>query len=303
MRKLFLESIFSDAALTPRELELIAMLVDGEAATRPVSQRLKISESTVRNHIDNISRKTGLGGKVEILSRVADELLTWLTRVAVVWRPPEAVVWDLPESLGEAVTSTLRQAGIQVRVADGVGWPAVHFVGWDWERSSEQKRGVVVAMTSRADLHRTTPEGADLVCALPVDARSLVSTFEAAASRLATAPSGLRRSFRADLPRPVIVGRTERLIATNLGEYGMFLKASDLRKFEIGKTFPFELDMGPSQPLSGDARVVWMRELSTPRSPSGIGVEFVKLKAADRKRLTEMIQTSALLALARRNFD
>jgi Tfp pilus assembly protein PilZ len=136
-----------------------------------------------------------------------------------------------------------------------------------------------------------------------VDVRSLVTAFEAAATRLATSPSGLRRSIRAETPRQVTVGRTERLTATNLGEFGMFIKAPDVKKFEIGKTFPFELDMGPAQPVSGDARVVWVREVATLKTPAGVGVEFVKLKAADRRRLTEMIQTSALLALARRNLS
>jgi DNA-binding CsgD family transcriptional regulator len=56
-----------DAGLTPREWEVLAILVTG-AATREISARLHISPRTVTNHLGNIYRKLGVRTRSEAVA-------------------------------------------------------------------------------------------------------------------------------------------------------------------------------------------------------------------------------------------
>lgn len=53
--------------LTPRELEILRLLADG-LGTRAIAERLNISISTVRNHIQNILDRLGVHSRLEALS-------------------------------------------------------------------------------------------------------------------------------------------------------------------------------------------------------------------------------------------
>src|SRR4051794_25582789 len=70
----FVKRAMSAHSLTARELDLILAMLRGRATTRELADELGISESTVSNHIDNISSKTGLGGKSEILAHLVQKL-------------------------------------------------------------------------------------------------------------------------------------------------------------------------------------------------------------------------------------
>lgn len=57
-------------ALTPRETELLALLVDG-ADTRTLADRLFVSQHTVQDHLKSIFAKTGTNNRRTLLVRVA----------------------------------------------------------------------------------------------------------------------------------------------------------------------------------------------------------------------------------------
>ena len=48
--------------LTPREKEIFNLLIDNYS-TKEISEKLKISEKTVRNHISNVMQKLGVNGR------------------------------------------------------------------------------------------------------------------------------------------------------------------------------------------------------------------------------------------------
>ena len=48
--------------LTPREKEIFNLLVENNT-TKEISQKLNISEKTVRNHISNVMQKLGVKGR------------------------------------------------------------------------------------------------------------------------------------------------------------------------------------------------------------------------------------------------
>ena len=48
--------------LTPREKEIFNLLIDNYS-TKDISDKLNISEKTVRNHISNVMQKLGVNGR------------------------------------------------------------------------------------------------------------------------------------------------------------------------------------------------------------------------------------------------
>jgi len=53
--------------LTPREREILALLASG-ASTAKISERLVISDKTVKTHVQNILRKLGVAPRLEAVS-------------------------------------------------------------------------------------------------------------------------------------------------------------------------------------------------------------------------------------------
>jgi DNA-binding NarL/FixJ family response regulator len=51
------------APLSPRELEVIALMAEG-LATKQIASRLKLSPATVKGYSETIYRKLGVGGRV-----------------------------------------------------------------------------------------------------------------------------------------------------------------------------------------------------------------------------------------------
>lgn len=58
--------------LSPRERQVVALVAEG-LTDRDISQRLFISPSTVRSHLDRVAEKTGLRRRVDLI-RLAGEL-------------------------------------------------------------------------------------------------------------------------------------------------------------------------------------------------------------------------------------
>ncbi|MBQ9124794.1 MAG: response regulator transcription factor [Acholeplasmatales bacterium] len=52
--------------LTPRELEIFELLIDNET-TKTISNKLSISEKTVRNHISNVIGKLGVTSRTQAI--------------------------------------------------------------------------------------------------------------------------------------------------------------------------------------------------------------------------------------------
>ncbi len=59
----------SELCLTPRQREILKLLVEGERVKR-IAARLTISETTVRNHVKAILRALGVNSQLEAVARV-----------------------------------------------------------------------------------------------------------------------------------------------------------------------------------------------------------------------------------------
>jgi Tfp pilus assembly protein PilZ len=107
-----------------------------------------------------------------------------------------------------------------------------------------------------------------------------------------------RRFSRRDALLPVVVraagNRVEagiRLDTTDLSEGGAFLR-SDLL-FEVGETLSLEIPLAPGETLAAHGRVAWVTRGGDGNTPAGMGIEFEKLSAQDRRRLTQGLRRTA----------
>ena len=57
-------------SITPRELEILALLADG-LTTRQIARRLEISPRTVENHVAKLYRKLEVGSRLQAVARAA----------------------------------------------------------------------------------------------------------------------------------------------------------------------------------------------------------------------------------------
>jgi len=62
--------VVNPANLTPRELEVLALLGDG-LANAEIAERLFLSEKTVAHHVSAILRKLGVANRVQAVTEAA----------------------------------------------------------------------------------------------------------------------------------------------------------------------------------------------------------------------------------------
>ena len=63
------DKMSTDAGLTPREHEILELLVRGRSKSH-IAEAFFISENTVRGHVKHIYAKLGVHGKQELLDKV-----------------------------------------------------------------------------------------------------------------------------------------------------------------------------------------------------------------------------------------
>ena len=67
--------------LSPREMDVLQLMIDRVVNAEDISQKLGISQNTVRIHVKNINNKVGARSKTEILSAFIDFLSTYYERI------------------------------------------------------------------------------------------------------------------------------------------------------------------------------------------------------------------------------
>lgn len=99
--------------LTPRESEILALLVEGVVRIKDVALKLKLSPNTVNNHVNSIFMKTRTRSKsqvlAEVLGSVAEELQT-----ARAWRrSPRVLIIEKDPAAGLALAKDLQPRGFK----------------------------------------------------------------------------------------------------------------------------------------------------------------------------------------------
>jgi c-di-GMP-binding flagellar brake protein YcgR len=105
----------------------------------------------------------------------------------------------------------------------------------------------------------------------------------------------VRKYTRKDAFIPVVVraagNKVEagvRLATTDLSEGGLFLR-SDLL-FEVGEDLSIEIPLGGGKVAVARGRVAWVTRGSDKKATAGMGIEFARLSAEDRRALAESLR-------------
>jgi hypothetical protein len=108
----------------------------------------------------------------------------------------------------------------------------------------------------------------------------------------------LRRFERKPTLLPVVVRAAGnkiqagvRLDTTDLSEGGLFLR-SDLL-FEVGEDLTLEIPLGNGRTTTATGRVAWVTRGTGKKSSAGMGIEFARLSAHDRRALADSLRTLA----------
>jgi len=108
-------------------------------------------------------------------------------------------------------------------------------------------------------------------------------------------PRNARRYDRKNALIPVVV-RAEgnkiqaglRLDTADLSEGGLFLR-SDLL-FEVGEDLTLEIPVGEGKVTVAKGRVAWVTRGSGKKAAAGMGIEFARLSAHDRRALADSLR-------------
>ena len=111
-------------------------------------------------------------------------------------------------------------------------------------------------------------------------------------------PRNARRFDRKSALVPVVV-RAEgnkiqagvRLDTGDLSEGGLFLR-SDLL-FEVGEDLTLEIPIGDGKVTVAQGRVAWVTRGSGKKAAAGMGIEFARLSAHDRRALADSLRALA----------
>lgn len=123
-----IDTIFQEYGLTVRELQVIESMIEGHTSSKDLAKKLGITESTANNHIDNISKKTGLAGKVNFLSLVTRKLFDVLYEKGQKEQIRTVLIIDDEKELLEILKSEFEQRGYNTMTMSQVNDAAVELL-------------------------------------------------------------------------------------------------------------------------------------------------------------------------------
>ncbi|PIK14771.1 response regulator [Halobacteriovorax sp. JY17] len=114
-----IENFSNNFNLTPRETEIVGELLKQMTSTKQISESLGISTSTVRNHFENIFRKTNCENKCEVAVLVYKELFSKMKTFQSLARTPKVLVVEDNEVMCEVLANSIENLGMSAtRVTD-----------------------------------------------------------------------------------------------------------------------------------------------------------------------------------------
>lgn len=114
-----IENFASNFNLTPRETEIVGELLKQMTSTKQISESLGISTSTVRNHFENIFRKTKCENKCEVAVLIYKELFSKMKTFQALARTPKVLVVEDNEVMCDVLASSIENLGMSAtRVTD-----------------------------------------------------------------------------------------------------------------------------------------------------------------------------------------
>lgn len=301
--------------LTPRELDIVLALADGKVTAREIAKHLHVSESTINNHIDNISHKTGLGGKAEILSFIVQKLFVFVENSRFFMTTPHVLVLDDHEDLADSLTETFRNRGCQTMTAyqvdellfDRLEQSTVDLIVCDYNlrdttgieflsQLSQRIRYLPasVLISGSPPDSQELPLGAYAWLRKPFDQHQL---FQLAIEAFINSDRRAGRKERILFDREdakVSIGRNTAASAREISETGMLIETNRLIDPNIGKESQFELEMPDKTRIPGSGTIIHAEQC--PQSGvMRLGIKFTQISPEQKKFIQDYVHARNIL--------
>lgn len=318
-----LDSFAETHQLTPREQDVVYLLLCGTATVQRIAETLGLSQNTIHNHFKSIFRRTKTNSKAALLALFIEQAMTHQAQMIPFVRRPEVLLVDVADvSGGEAggLSAALQRRGMRALELDNVSVVADEVI---------QRADAVVAQA------RSGPTGAELTESLlgrnaGGTAIFIVGDADEAAQK-AWRAAGVTEIFARDVASDeVVFAVLEKVIQSsydhnrlvrvdtelkanvdrrftagidNIGFGGAFLSLADEEltstgPLRVGRRVHLEFELGSTAGMGVEGEVLWLRNRSRPAKPAGVGVRFLDLSESQRQQLQSYVRRSKLQTLA-----
>ncbi len=298
-------------SLTVRELDLVLALLRGQVTTRELAEELGISESTVSNHIDNISNKTGLGGKSEILAFLVQKLCRFVENARYFIRTPHVLVIDDQEDVADLLVEHYRLHGCQAMASYAASDSLIetilthridliivdvmlgqenglHFLDRVRERLRFLPASIVISAASHIKESDAFDAGAVAWMRKPLDSGRL---FELSVNAFINADRHAGRKERTPLRANVQLASGGSFVTSEIGLGGMAIETGDI---PVGAPVRFQVQLPGRHQVSGTGTAIW--STSDADGPGSVGIRFDPLQDQDQTYLRELVRTRNILS-------
>lgn len=316
MKKSLLIQFANTYGLTKRESELVDCLLGGQCDNKGLAIRLGVSEFTVKNHVDNILKKTRMRSKTELLAFFVKALFNFYEKAKFFIRIPRILIIDDTKEICEMIHAFFVRRGCEAFYFDRIESDLVEWVGQEkidliisdvylphttgFDLMNQLKARYRLVPTSllitgdrNLDREKVLLTGAYDLVYKPIELKKLFSlSIEALLN--STMLSSARRRTSQELE--IEIAGKIRAITSNISEGGFFVCFPEPAMMRLTEEYDFKLAIPQRSPIIGRARVVWHRLISEINRPSGAGFEFTNIQIEDKAFLSEYVKSNNILS-------
>lgn len=307
--------------LTPREYDVLFLLVTGFGTVPEIAAHLSLSGNTVHNHFKNIFRRTRTNTKAALLSLFLQQTAERNTVSGLFLRRPRVLVVDADPQERDRLCQGLRAHGldafgevsltevpervaeerIDVVVADAVEGNGRGARLREELRTRFGRRPAVLLVEPREGATRhTVPD--QVVLRMPVQLDVLCFAI---LEQLLDTPYERSRLFRVDAELPVRLEDGQPARTANVGFGGVFLALDPngaggaTARYLVGSRVQVALALDDQRSIKVDGEVRWRRQSTRPGETEGVGVRFVDMAEDQRRAVEGFVRRRKLEALER----
>lgn len=316
-----LESFAEAHQLTPREQDVVYLLLQGKGAVQRIAQELGLSQNTIHNHFKSIFRRTKTNSKAGLLALFIEQTMRHQAQLLPFVRRPTVLVADSQDATREALRASLREHGlrtleqsdmelIDVDAAPGVdaaiarargGVDGADAISRILHENARRKPFFIMADAPDGETQqRWLGQGAAGVFDHETPADELVFAI---LRHVTQSPYDRSRLERVDTDLAAQLDHRIHADIDNLGFGGAFLKVDDANMdssatLRVGKRLHLEFALNGGAPGIGvEGEVRWTRSRSRPAKPAGVGVRFVDMQDSQRLSLERYVRQHKLETL------
>lgn len=315
--ELEIKSFCSHHGLTPRESEIVALMVAGIVRIKDVAAKLSLSPNTVNNHVNSIFMKTHSRSKSELLASFLSFVSEQLQSARMFRQSPRVVMLDRDTALTTALREVLEARGFRVQLStttaevfDALAKLGPHFIIADLQTIGSDAIDFIHKVRAQAPVQllltgsgagifnrwHAMNEGAIELLSKPIDVVALLKTL-----MLNYIEDDLDRVRFLGSPAGAMIGPAELAVSReNLGKGGVFLSSEDLAQ-AFGAPVSegdwlelrLRLDRGAG-PIFAKGQVAWTRAAGEGAGKGGVGIRFVHLSRKDRDAFHKYVSENAI---------